>query len=811
VRLDGVLFVAVAAVAGQTAAIAPLPALCAAAGVLVLLAPALARRVVLLAILAFAGSAWRARAALERFEVERVRVRDAIGAPSRCSGEGVVVSSPTQSGDAQSFVAELGTLDCEGRSVRGPLLARLHGGAPALGRGDHFELVAQLAPVQLFRNAAAHDTLPGAARRGVTLSGAALALDVTARGHGVRRAIDRVRAHARSRILATFSSAAAGMARALVLGENDLEPEDDAAFRKSGLSHMLAVSGTHLVFAVASVVAALAAFFVRFEALALTFEARRLACFLGVPLALIYADFAGGSGSAWRAAWMLAFAFFVRAMGRAPDGARALAVSLAIGVARDALVAFDISFLLSAAATVGLFTFGRVLTRPLERLPKVARYVGHAVAATIAAMLPCAPLLAVLAPELTMAGVLANVVAAPFGETIALPFCLTHVLLAPFPLLERGAALVASGALVVVKHVARESAAATWLSVPVPDPTPWHFALFAFGAAALVVHGSNGAGTSGRPVAAGFTRRLELAWPRVWRRVCALGLAVSVLLLELGAKRGGRSAGMLRVTALDVGQGDANLVELPDGAAWLVDAGGMVGNPVDTGATVVLPVLRQKRRTRLDVMVLTHPHPDHFGGLPAVLREIDVGELWDSGQGEAEGAGPTYASLLALARARHVPVRRPAELCGHPRRHGAATIELLAPCPGFVSGRGANDNSLVLRVTLGERSALLTGDAETLEEHDLVARYGTGLRADYLKVGHHGSRTSTSDALLAAVAPTWATMSSGVRNRFGHPHAPTVERLLEHGVTAFRLDRSGSFEWTTDGRSSEVRLAMLPR
>ena len=801
-RVDAVLLVAAAAVGGQAAVLAPVPAACAALGVLVALGPGLRRGALLAALLVFALSAWRATFALSGFETERVRVRDAMGAPVRCSGAGVVVTSPTRTGDSLAFVARLGTLDCEGRAVAGALLARLHGGPPDLGRGDRFEFVGQLAPVQLFRNAAAHDPLPGAARRGITLSGALLALDVTERSHGLFAGIDRLRAHARARITATFSPGAEGMARALVLGENDLDPEDDAAFRKSGLSHMLAVSGTHLVFAVAALVMALGGLLVRVEALALRVEARRVASFVGIPLALGYADFAGGSGSAWRAAWMLAFGFLARAVGRAPNATRSLAASLLIGALWDGLVAFDISFLLSAAATVGLLTIGPRLTRPLARLPRVARFVGHSIAATVAAMLPCAPLLALLAPELTVAGVLANVLAAPFGETIALPLCLSHVLLSPLPLLERGVALVASGALLVVKAIARESAAATWLAVRVPDPTPWHFALLTLGAAVLLAHGG-AAGARGP--------RARASADRAWRSAGLVGLAVALAVLEAGAKVAGNARGMLRITALDVGQGDANLVEFPDGTAWLVDAGGMVGNPIDTGAAVVLPVLRQKRRTRIDVMVLTHPHPDHFGGLAAVLRAVEVGELWDSGQGEAEGAGPVYASLLALARARHVPIRRPAELCGRPRRQGAATVELMAPCPGFVAGRGANDNSLVLRVALGRRAALLTGDAEALEERDLVARYGPSLRADYLKAGHHGSRTSTSEALLDAVRPTWATMSSGVRNRFGHPHLPTLARLFSHGVWPVRLDRSGSFEWTTDGSSVGVRLAMLPR
>jgi competence protein ComEC len=397
-----------------------------------------------------------------------------------------------------------------------------------------------------------------------------------------------------------------------------------------------------------------------------------------------------------------------------------------------------------------------------------------------------------LAPELTFAGVLANVLAAPFGEAVALPLCLGHVLLAPFPALERGVALVASGALLVVKEVAKESASTTWLAMSVPEPTGFQMALLAVGGAGLVL------------VRFG-------ALPRLMRGLWLVSLAGALVAVELAARSVGGSDGVLRVSMLDVGQGDATLVELPDGAAFLVDAGGMVGNPIDTGAAVVLPVLRSKRRSELAVMVLTHPHPDHFGGLAAVLRAVEVGEIWDSGQGEREGAGPAYAELFALARERGVPVLRPDALCERPWRHGGATVELLMPCPSYVPGRDANDNSLVIRVRYGKRAVLLMGDAEHEEEAELVRRYGGGLRADLLKTGHHGSRTSTGDALLSLVRPSWATISSGVRNRFGHPHAPVLDRLRAHGVHALRLDRGGGVTFTTDGDRAAVRSVHEPR
>jgi competence protein ComEC len=148
----------------------------------------------------------------------------------------------------------------------------------------------------------------------------------------------------------------------------------------------------------------------------------------------------------------------------------------------------------------------------------------------------------------------------------------------------------------------------------------------------------------------------------------------------------------------------------------------------------------------------------------------------------------------------------PAALCDRPRRYGEALLRVLGPCPGFEPHINANDNSFVIHVALAARAALLTGDAELHEEEKLVQRYGDGLRADFLKVGHHGSRTSTNPAFVRAVRPTVATISCGVRNRYGHPHAVTLETLASAHVRALRLDRAGSVEWKTDGRDVFLRV-----
>lgn len=768
-RTDPVLVVAAALFFGASAAVAPLPAIAAALGVaIVLLSARLRVAVLVVAALAFGAGAARAHVALARFEARRVATRDALGGPSRCAGRATVTSSPVWTDGRLGYLADFDRLDCEGRVLAGPLRARLYGGPALLARGDRVRVVAELAAVNLRRNVGLPDPTPHAARQGSLVSGTTLSATVLRHGLSPNALIDHVRAHVRRRIQVTFAPDAAAMARALVIGENDLTDRDNLAFRKSGLAHLLAVSGTHLVLAVVTFLEALKALLVRVERLAARFEVARLVAAVGAPLALVYADFAGGGGSARRAAWMLAAAFTVRAFGRRPRASRVLGVALFTGAVLDPLAVFDISFLLSAAATVGLLLIGVPLMRRVSRLrPRVLGYLASCAAMTLAAMIACAPLLALLSPTLSVASVGANVLAAPVGELVALPLCLAHAVLGFSPFLERGAALVASGALLAVKGVARGAAAAKWLAFSVPAPDAWQFALLAVGFVGLLV-----------------ARGRRHAW--------LLGTFAGLALLELAIRRTGDPRGALSVRVLDAAGADSTLVDFPDGRAMLIDGDSTAGPAGDALRSVLEPLLRADRRDRIDVVVTTRPHSGPFVGIERELPGIRVGEYWD--------AGSTSPDARYAARRTRAPVLEPPDLCGRVFQFGAARVTPLAPC--HASGTGAG--SIVLAIRLGKRSVLFTGDAGPQVQARLP-------RADLLKVGHHGGPASTTPALLRKVRPALAAISCGVRNRFGYPNRATLANLAAAGVATLRTDRVGSIVWTTDGAHVAVRTFSAPQ
>jgi competence protein ComEC len=797
--VDGVLLVGIGLVAGALAVVAPWPVAFAAAGAaLTARAARGAGRTVgaawlVAAVVALGAGWWRARGTVDGHEGALAGARAVLASPARCRGRAVVVTSPVRTHGVARWDAAVRDAECDVErddataSERDDWTGRatLYGGPDDLARGDEVDIVAQLAPPERFWNDATGDPRPAAARRGVLRTGGAIDVRVTRRARGVLAWIDRARARVRARIDATFPGDTAPMARALVLGESDLAAEDDAAFRGSGLSHLLAVSGMHLVLVVAGVVAALKGALVRVERLAARVEVGRIAAAIGVPIAWGYASFAGAGGSTLRAAWMMTAALAARAMGRRSDGVRALALSLAAMALVDPLVAFDMSFALSAAATAGLLGLARPISDALAaRLPSRLTVLGpltRSVGVTLAATLPCAPLLACFAPTVALGGLAANLLAVPLGESAALPLCLLHALLGAFPAAERGCALAGGGALVAVRAIARAFGAVPALGVPIPPPSAWQLATLAIATIAWAARG------------------------RLRAHAVAL-TAAALLVLELAARRGGRPTGALRATFLDVGQGDAALVDLPGGGAILIDGGGFVGSPIDTGARVIAPTLRARRRDALDAVVLSHPHPDHFGGLATGTARLRIGALWDTGQGEREGTAGAYAALLAAARARAVPIVHPDALCGA-RELSGARVEVLAPCPAPWPDRGANDNSLVLRLSFGRRAFLFMGDAEHEEESDLLRLPPGALRADVLKVGHHGSRTSSSPGFLAAVGATHAVVSTGVRNRFGHPHPSTLATLGAAGLRVWRTDLHGAVTAWTDGERLEVHAA----
>jgi competence protein ComEC len=250
-------------------------------------------------------------------------------------------------------------------------------------------------------------------------------------------------------------------------------------------------------------------------------------------------------------------------------------------------------------------------------------------------------------------------------------------------------------------------------------------------------------------------------------------------------------AGGLTVHYLDVGQGDATVVIAPD-ATMLIDAGRQDGGDV-------VAYLQDLGVSRIDVVAITHPHADHIGQLDDVLTAVDVGEVWMSG---TVSTSQTFEEAISAVEASDAAYEEPR--AGAHTTVGSLAVDVLHPAE--LTGE-AHPDSLAMRVTYGSVSFLWTGDAETETEAEIVQRDAAALAATVYQVGHHGSSTSTSPALLAAVGPEVAIYSAGAGNSYGHPHAEVLERLRGGGVAVYGTDTHGTVTVTTDGVSYSVAPA----
>lgn len=246
----------------------------------------------------------------------------------------------------------------------------------------------------------------------------------------------------------------------------------------------------------------------------------------------------------------------------------------------------------------------------------------------------------------------------------------------------------------------------------------------------------------------------------------------------------------LKVHFLDVGQGDSIFIELPTNETILIDAS------IKDASDKIINYLKEEKVSKIDYVFATHPHSDHIGGMSAVIKAFDIGQIY---MPKAVTTTKTYENILLTIKDKNLKIKT--------AKAGNTIIDtddlkLVVLAPNQDSYESLNNYSIVLKLTYKEKSFLFTGDAETLSEKEITG----DVEADVLKVGHHGSRTSTSQAFLNKVNPSYAVISVGLNNDYKHPHQEVLDRLEKKNIKIYRTDQNGDIIFTTDGYNIDVKV-----
>lgn len=608
------------------------------------------------------------------------------------------------------------------------------------------------------------------------------AVEVVAEGGGspLYRALLGIKARGRAAIATTLPEPHASLLTGILLGDDSGLPDDLVRdFQTTGMTHVIAISG----FNIAVLIGLL-------DLLIAPALPRRMAAVAIMILILGYAILVGAGASVVRAALMgVTYLAGLRLLGRPALAVAGLFTAAFLMTLADPQALWDVGFQLSFAATLGLMLYAGPWSRRLERgaaglfaaetRPWIVKWTTDLVIVTLAAQLLAVPLLLYHFGQLSLVSLPANLLLLPVQPLVMFSGGLTMIAGLASPLAGQLVGLVAwlflHYTIGMIRLLARLPGAMTPLALS--------------GVGLVAVYGLIAALTllvaAGKQQAVARTIRRPGAG-KVMGGLVAVAVAGTLAVAWLNDRPDGR----LHVAFLDVGQGDAIFIQTPGGRQLLVDGG--------REPSVTLDQLGRHMPfwdRSIDLVVATHPDADHVAGLVEIVERYRIGGLITNGAGAT--GDPAYAALLAAAEARGVLVH-PAQIGEVVALDEDVALSILHTASP-AAGSDSNDASVVSRLTYGDLSLLLTGDAEATAETDLVA--GTAsLASVILKAGHHGANTSSSAAFLQAVAPQIIVISVGQDNSYGHPHPAMLARAAAVGATVLRTDELGTLEVVSDGR-----------
>ncbi len=723
----------------------------------------------------------------------RAWVQWADGLPTELEGRdiqvtGVVASLPQRSGSGLRFLFEAEQALLEGQAVRLPSKLSLgwYAGfhedavlsAPQreLGAGQRWRFTLRLRQPHGNLNPHGFDYElllfeQGVGATGYVRDATATMLDAQA-AHPVERWRQRVRDAVQRSVP---DRRAAGVIAALVVGDQSAISRDDwDLFRITGIAHLVSISGLHVTMFAWAAGLLVAAAWRRSARLALWLPTPQAARWGGLIAALAYAIFSGWGVPSQRTVWMLATVTVLQTLSRRWPWPLVLLTAAVVVSAMDPWALLQPGFWLSFMAVGLLMSSSVAQSDELEFAEKPSGWRGwfaslkgsmsQGLRTQLIATVGLTPLSVVFFQQVSVVGLLANLVAIPLVTLLITPLAILGALFAPVWTLA--AWLVQVGALGLA-WLARFPVA-VWT---VPVAPLW-------------------------AQAAGLLAAVLLVLPLPWRvRALALPLALPLLLPPSVLP----PEGQFELVAADVGQGTSVLVRTHQ-HLLVFDAGPQYSRDSDAGQRVLMPLLKSRGEARIDRLVLSHRDADHVGGAPALLSGMEVTDMLSS----LEVGHPLHAQ----AAARSVPSQR----CeaGQTWTWDGVRFDVLHPLPGdFDRKLRSNAMSCVIRVESAAvdgktRSALLTGDIEKAEEASLVTLHGSALKSDVLIVPHHGSKTSSTEAFLDAVKPNVAVFQAGYRNRFGHPANEVLGRYRERKIAEIDSPGCGAWQWRAEIDANRV-------